>query len=57
MVTSLALVGALVLAPNELPAIRLLGVSLAWWATLAAHAVAAAVLLAGGRAGANGGPS
>lgn len=35
----LALVGALLLAPRELPAVRLLDVSLAWWAVLAAHAL------------------
>lgn len=33
----LAAVGGLLLAPNQLAAIRLLGVSLAWWAAVLAH--------------------
>lgn len=37
MVLALLAVGGLLLAPRQLAAIRLLGVSLAWWAAVLAH--------------------
>ena len=47
VVLALALVGALLLAPRELAAVRLFDVSLAWWAALAAHALALLVVAGG----------
>lgn len=44
---ALGLVGALLLAPRELAAVRILHVSLAWWAALAAHVLGLLVLATG----------
>ena len=47
IVAAQAAVGWLLLAPNDLAALRLFGVSLAWWAALSAHALGVAALLFG----------
>jgi hypothetical protein len=47
IVTSLALVGWLFLAPHELATVRLGGLSLAWWATLGVFTLGVAGLVLG----------
>jgi hypothetical protein len=44
LVASLSGVGGLLAAPHELASVRLAGVSLAWWATLAAYGAGLVVL-------------
>ena len=47
MVTSLAAAGWLLVAPNGVASIRLVGVSLAWWAVLAALGLGMVALVFG----------
>ena len=49
MVALLMAAGWLFLAPNDLAAMRLLGVALAWWVALLASTVALIVLALGAR--------